>query len=190
MKRLLLLSLLVLCFLLCGCIQDNPVLMPEFTLAPKATETATPTGTPTPTPTETPVAAKTPDPGPSFDALGAKISGLGHYTQYLYFRNIQIYEQHEDSFFDAIIYNAYPETIICAITLNFYEDPAASATPPQGGWTDEPVASAALQTRDGQYVLKLAPGETTVFAQINTDMTLTDMRYTLTFDETLGIYPG
>ena len=46
-----------------------------------------------------------------------------------------------------------------------------------------------FQTRDGQYVLVLAPGETTVFAQIDTDIVLTEKPLEFMFDEAFGIRP-
>lgn len=81
---------------------------------------------------------------------------------------------------DAVMVNAYPAPILCAVTLSFYEEEGEG----------EPVAEGRLQTRDGQYVLTLAPGETTVFAQIDTDMTLTDLPFTLSYDMTLGVLPA
>jgi len=136
-----------------------------------------------------PTPVPTIDASRDYDALGARITGSDHYQQYLYFRNIQVYEQHGDTFMDGIIYNSYPETLICAVSLNFYEEKKANATPPPGGWLEGPVASAALQTRDGKYVLYLAPGENTVFAMIPTDMQLTGLELGLSFDNSLGVYP-
>ena len=50
-------------------------------------------------------------------------------------------------------------------------------------------AAAQLQTRDGNYLLVLAPGENVVFAHILTDMTLMDKEFTLEFDTSVGVHP-
>ena len=74
--------------------------------------------------------------------------------------------------------NSYPETLVCAVDVHFFEE--------EGGVE---IAEGQLQTRDGQYVLVLAPGETTVFAQIDTDIVLTDKPFEFQFDEAFGIGP-
>lgn len=91
---------------------------------------------------------------------------------------IQVYEQAEDTFLDAVAVNSYPETLVCAVDVHFFEE--------AGGVE---IAGSQLQTRDGQYVLVLAPGETTVFAQIDTDIVLTDKPLEFMFDEAFGIRP-
>lgn len=179
MKRVLFLMLAaLLCLPLCACVADTPVLMPQYTVPPAPTATPMPTPTPAPTPTPEPT------PAPLFDVTGAAVSGPEHYTRYLTFRNIQVYEQCEDTFVDAVMVNTYPSAILCAVTISFYEteedeEEAAGA----------PVAEGKLQTRDGQYVLSLQPGETTVFAQIDTDMTITALPFVLDYDMSLGIWP-
>ena len=56
--------------------------------------------------------------------------------------------------------------------------------------TGTEVNRARIQTQDGQYVLRLQPGETVLYAQINTDITLTDMEFALEFNDTLGVLPA
>ncbi len=162
--------LLSVCLLLPACINTRPVLMPAYTLPPEITPTPIPTPTPTPVPT--------PSPTPLIDITGVDIEGLDHFQRYLSFRNIQVYEQCEDTFVDAVMVNTYPQTIMCAVTISFYEE--------EGG---ETIAEGQMQTRDGEYVLLLAPGETTVYAQIDTDMRLTAMPFKLSYDAALGVLP-
>ena len=164
---------LLLCAQLCGCVHDEPVLMPAYTLPPALTPTPAPTPVPTPAPTPSP------SPTPLIDVTGADIGGVEHFKQYVRFCNIQVYEQCEDTFVDAIVVNDYPLPLMCAAAVTFYES--------EGG---EAIAEGKLQTRDGEYVLLLQPGETTVFAQIDTDMRLTDMPFELTFDASLGVLPA
>lgn len=163
--------------LLGGCIRAKPVLMPEYTPPPEAAPTPeiTPTPEPTLTPQPTPEAGE--DIDPLHDALGEWISGVDHYKQYLEFKNIQVYEQCDDTFVDAVVVNTYPQRILCAASVSFTEE-------------EETVAAGKLQTRDGQYALALEPGETTVFAQIDTDMGITALDYRIEYDETLGVMPG
>ena len=99
-----------------------------------------------------------------------------HYERYITFNNIQVYEQFNDTFMDAVVVNSYIEPIVCAVDILFAEN-------------DEVIASGKLQTRDGKYVLVLQPGENTVYAQINTDMTLTLMDFTFKYDDGLGVWP-
>ncbi len=159
--------------LISGCVRERPELLPEYTL---------PVETPEPTPDPTPQATQTPDPtptvAPEFDALGRFVSSSLHYTQYISFETIQVYEQAEDTFLDAVAVNSYPEALVCAVDVHFSEE--------EGG---AEIAESRLQTRDGQYVLVLAPGETTVFAQIDTDIVLTDKPFTFAFDEAFGVAP-
>lgn len=176
-KRKIRTGLMLLALLLCmgavsACVRERPALMPEYTLP-----TPTPEPTPTPTPAPTPVPETTPTATPEFDALGRFVSSNLHYTQYISFEMIQVYEQAEDTFLDAVAVNAYPEPLVCAVDVCFYEEGGAK------------IAESELQTRDGQYVLVLAPGETTVFAQIDTDIVLTDKPLEFVFDESLGIKP-
>lgn len=159
---------------LCGCVRARPVLDPSRTLpAPTAKPTPSPVASPSPTPTTEPTAT----PAPVYDALGNYISGAEHFKQYLSFRNVQVYEQEGDTFVDAIVVNDYPQTIVCAAGAAFYDE------------NEELVAQGRLQTRDAQYILILPPGETTLFAQVDTDMTLTDLDIKIIFDDALGVKP-
>lgn len=159
---------------LSGCVEARPTLDAGNTLPPEATPTPSPTPSPTPEPTETPAGTAAVS---QFDALGNYITGADHFKQYISFRNVQVYEQEDDTFVDAIAVNDYPETLVCALTAAFYDD------------TKELVASGSMQTRDAQYILILEPGETVIFAQIDTDMALTALDIELIFDDSLGVRP-
>lgn len=170
-KRFLCLSVLI-CMLLCGCVSTAPVLMPEYTIPPEITPTPVPTVAPTPSLVSTPI------PTPLIDVTGIAIDGLDHFQRYLSFKNIQVYEQCEDTFIDAVITNSYEKTIMCAVSVSFNDE------------NGEMVAEGELQTRDGEYVLLLSPGDTTVFAQIDTDICLTALPFTFSYDATLGVLPA
>lgn len=166
----------VLCSACGGQTSSAPRIVPEDTLPPLATPTAEPT--PTVTPTAEPVFTPEPTPTPSaFDELGQYISGVDHFKRYLSFRNVQVYEQEEDTFVDVIVANQYPRALVCAAGAAFYDE------------NGELVAEGRFQTRDGQYVLVLPQGETTLFAQVDTDMTLTALTLEIVFDEALGVLP-
>lgn len=173
--------LAALCLCLSGCVVDtSAVLRPESTLAPESTPTPDPTPTPEATFVPVPTQSHAPIAGVDtlYDALGEYVSGAAHFQRYLTFENIQVYEQAEDTFLDAVVVNAYPETLICALDVVF--------TDKEG----EELAKARTQTRDGQYVLHLEPGENVIFAQIDTDISLTDQPFELVYNESLGVLPG
>lgn len=168
---------LLLATALSGCVKAMPYLMPEHTLPPLATPTLEPTPTAEPTLEPTPTVEPTPaNAAVLFDAFGNAILSAEHFEQYIEFRNIQVYEQEGDTFVDAVAWNSYSETLVCAAEMEFFDSLGK-------------VADAKLQTRDGQYVLKLAPGETTIFAQVNTDMSVTALEFKIAFDESFGITP-
>ncbi len=172
----LVMAAVILAAALSGCVRANARVLPGETLPPLATPT--PEVTPSPSPTATPEPSPEPTSTPSaFDELGEYISGPEHYKRYLSFRNVQVYEQEDDTFVDAILVNKYPHALLCAAGAAFYDE------------TGELVAEGRFQTRDGQYVLVLPQGETTLFAQINTDMTLTALEMEIVFDDSLGILP-
>ncbi len=164
----------LIALLMTGCIKTQPVILPDTTLPPKPTSTPAPTPTPTPAPTPVPTLAPTPE--PRYDAMGDFIEGAEHFVKYIEFKSIVVYEQCGDTFMDAIAVNNYPEPIVCAADIVFRDDIGE-------------VASAKLQTRDGQYVLTLNPGQTTVLAQINTDIRLTSLPFDINFDMEFGVAP-
>ena len=146
-SRLLTAILLLCCVLLAGCVNTAAVPDPS---SPLNTE---------------------------YDELGERITSAEHFKRYITFENIQVYEQHEDTFMDAIAVNEYTLPLVCGINIYFYDEDGAE------------IASSVAHTRDGQYVMKLQPGENTIFAQIDTDMKLTDKEFVLGFSEELTVLP-
>lgn len=174
MKSKALLALAMACLCMGGCVNTASVIDPAVTIPPEPT--------PTPAPTPEPTAAGSvelnmADLSSAYDELGVLISTADHFEQYITFRNIQVYEQHEDTFMDAIAVNEYPHTLVCAVDITFFDE------------EKNIIADSHVHTRDGQYVLRLQPGDNTVFAAIDTDMTLTDKEFTLDFSEGLDVLP-
>ena len=87
------------------------------------------------------------------------------------------YEQYEDTFVDAIAVNEYPDTLVCAMDITFFDE------------DKNPIADSHMHTRDGQYVLRLQPGDNAIYATVDTDMTLTDKEFRLDFSEGLDVLP-
>ena len=113
----------------------------------------------------------------AYDKNGLLIVGEEHFQQYISFKNIQVYEQCGDTFMDAVAVNEYPDTLVCALNIRFFDEDGTE------------IASGRVQTRDGQYVLRLENGHNTLFAQIDTDMTLTDKEFRLEYSEDLNVLP-
>lgn len=190
MNRLALIAAAVLAALIfTGCVNKAPVIHsetgPSRTPTPAATEEAERTAPPetdiTPEPAE--VTPQPADYNPNRtrmdvkDALGRIISGPEHYTRYLTFRTMLVYEEDQDTFLDGTIRNDYSRPITCAVDVVYYDDEGAE------------LARARLQTRDGQYLLVLEPGNTVVYAHILTDITLTEREYELEYDMDVGVRP-
>ena len=163
--------------LICGCVDMAPKLVPDVTLAPRATATSAPT--PEPAITETPAPSAEPT-LMLYDALGDSVLDETHFQKYITFKGIQVYEHSGDTFVVMIAKNDYPEPIVCALDIAFFDGKGDSRTE---------VARGKLQTRDAQYILILQPGENTLFATIDTDMTLTGLDFKLEYDEELGVLP-
>lgn len=188
-KALCLAAVLIAMLMLAGCVNDSPVIHgdvhPEPTEAPIVTGTpemsAEPTGEPVETPSAVPTsgpdtARSTSVPMSEKDALGNVITGAEHFERYLTFRTMLVYEEEQDTFLDGICHNDYPEAITCAIDIVYHDG-------------EEEIARSRLQTRDGQYLLVLQPGDNVIYAHILTDMTLTESEYDLEFDMDIGVRP-
>ena len=175
MKSKALLALAMVCLCFGGCINTASVIEPSVTLPPEPT--ATPAPTPEPTPEVQNMELNMADLSSEYDELGARISTANHFEQYITFRNIQVYEQNEDTFMDAIAVNEYPDTLICAVDITFFDEEKNTR------------AQSHVHTRDGQYVLRLMPGDNTVFATIDTDVSLTDKEFVIGFGEGLDVLP-
>ena len=179
MKRAFHAALAVLMLLSCtACVNNGPTIHPELTPAPTdPVLTEAPEQSEPPEDTPAPTEAVTAAPAERFDALGEAITGTEHFIRYIVFKSITVYEEEGDTFLDGIAENSYPETITCSVDVVYYDD--------DGG----EIARARLQTRDGSYLLLLAPGETVVLAHILTDVTLTDRDFVLEFNMEVGVRP-
>ena len=179
MKSRIVIALILLCLLMAGCVNTASEIDPTVTMPPEPTPTPEPTpeSTPEPTPEQGSIELNMADLSRDYDELGVLISTADHFEQYITFRNIQVYEQYEDTFMDAIAVNEYPDTLVCAVDITFYDE------------ENNVIADSHVHTRDGQYVLRLQPGDNTIYATIDTDMTLTDKEFVLDFNEGLDVLP-
>lgn len=139
--------ILVICIfiLLSGCVRQSPALV----------GTPTPQFTPTPPPTPTPELILLPS-DTDVDALGKRIDTDSHFLNYLAFQNIRIYEYDGDTFLDGICINTYSEPLTGMFEIVFTQDSGAE------------LARAPIVTRNADDTFQ--PGETEIFAQIDTDM--------------------
>ncbi|MBR5292282.1 MAG: hypothetical protein IKU32_05115 [Clostridia bacterium] len=175
MKSKALLAIILACLCMTGCVNTASVIDPTVTIPPEPT--ATPESTPTPAPTPDAAELDMADLSSAYDELGVLISTADHFEQYVTFRNIQVYEQYVDTFMDAIAVNEYPDTLVCAVDITFYDE------------EKNVIASSHVHTRDGQYVLRLQPGDNAIYATVDTDMSLTDKEFVLDFNEGLDVLP-
>ena len=162
------------CLLLTGCVNTGAHIVPSVTIPPESTQPPELTPSPTPEPVQVEEMA---DLSSAYDRNGLLIVGEEHFQQYISFKNIQVYEQCGDTFMDAVAVNEYPDTLVCALNIRFFDEDGTE------------IASGRVQTRDGQYVLRLENGDNTLFAQIDTDMTLTDKEFRLEYSEDLNVLP-
>jgi hypothetical protein len=144
MNRRLLVCILILTMLLPGCIRQRPVLAAESTPAP------------TPAPSLPPVAQSLISKPEQTDALETEILGENHFLRYLTFTKLRVYEYEGGTLFDGVCKNDYPETLTGSIELVFTDKDGTV------------VARAPVHTRSGEDVF--APGETVLYAEIDTDM--------------------
>ena len=148
------------CMLLTGCVNTGAHIVPSVTIPPEPVQVE-----------------EMADLSSAYDKNGSLIVGEEHFQQYISFKNIQVYEQCGDTFMDAVAVNEYPDTLVCALNIRFFDEDGTE------------IASGRVQTRDGQYVLRLENGDNTLFAQIDTDMTLTDKEFRLEYSEDLNVLP-
>ena len=165
----------------CGCVDTKPQYKPSVTPHPTEEQTET-TSAPQDgaEPAETQQAATpepTLEPDADVDALGNRIIGAEHFIRYIGFKDLNVYEEEGDTFLDGIITNSYPQPLVCAVNMIYRDE--------FGG----ELARAQLKTRDGNYMLVLAPGDNIVFAEILTDISLVGMEYTLEFESSTGVHP-
>ena len=143
-RRFLLFALLIILLFTAGCRHAEPQIV----------------GTPTPGPTATPP-PETFSPeiigeGPARDAQGVLITGEDHYTLYLSFGEIVVYENEEDTFLDGIVVNGYPQPLHAEIEIVYYDG--------QG----RRIGRGRLHNAEGGY--DFPPGSSRVYAEIATDV--------------------
>jgi len=155
MKRKLPIFLLaaLMLFALAGCEDATPVLA----------------GTPTPAATATPLpepftAEITAAPQPT-DGLGNTISGDNHYWQYLSFGAMRVYEYDDGTFLDGICVNAYPLPLDGEVEIVYTTSDGKICGI---GKIHNTVGTTVLET-----------GSNAIYAEINTDIDVTGMEFTL-----------
>ena len=171
-RRIALLGIIVSVLLLSACVDARPYLVPGQEMEESEDNTPEPEVSATPSVTED----EDTDAFSGVDALGNAISGPEHYRQYLQLKNIQVYEECDDTFIDADLVSTYPKPLICAIEIVFYRDGIQ-------------IASSNLQTRDGKYVLSVAEGSTAVYGQVDTDISVTNLYFKIIFNEDVDVAP-
>jgi len=152
-RRILSGLLFIILLLLSGCIRQRPVF------------SADPTPGPTPTPTPPPVTQSLPPQKADTDALGAQILDESHFLRYLTFVNLRVYEYAGGTLFDGVCKNSYPQTLTGSFELVFTEKDGTV------------VARAPVVTRAGND--EYQPGETVLYAQIDTDMDIQMLPFSL-----------
>ena len=88
-----------------------------------------------------------------------------------------MYEVYGDTFMDCIVVNSYPNSLVCGISIEFYDEDG------------QILASAVIQSPTGSYLLTLPNGETHLYATIPTDSVLTDKEFVFVFDDTMPVSP-
>lgn len=154
MRRLFLLFVLLLTvFALAACEDANPVLA----------------GTPTPAATPTPLpdafsAEITAEPEPT-DLLGDEIRSDDHYWQYLSFGEMRVYEYGEGTFLDGLCVNAYPTALDGVVKIVYHSE-------------DGKVCGIG-KIHNAEGGTQLETGTNAIYAEINTDIDVTEMDFTL-----------
>ncbi|MBR6006043.1 MAG: hypothetical protein IK064_00270, partial [Clostridia bacterium] len=100
-----------------------------------------------------------------------------HYERYISFSGIRIYEENGETLIDCTVTNSYPELMLLAVNITFFNDDG------------EEIASGSLQMPDGSFLLALEPGDTPLYARILTDIVLTDKTFKLSYDGHTGVKP-
>lgn len=160
-----------------GCSNTVPQIRDGVT-PPPVTNDAAVTGAPqTEQPENTQDAAKTTVSPGNIDALGNPIMTGDHFTRYISFSDILVYEENGETLVDCIVTNDYPQLLLCAVNIEFYNDEG------------EVIASGSLQAPDGSFLLALGNGNTHLYARILTDTVLTDKVFKLIFDPQTGVVP-
>ena len=156
-------STLLLILLLCcsiwwvGCISAEP----------EIAGTPTPSSSPTPLP-DAFAPELTAAPLPT-DQLGKVIETEDHYYHYLSFGDIRIYEYDTGTFLDGICLNAYPLALNGTINIVYR--------------TEDGKICGIGQIHNAEGDTVFATGSNAIYAEINTDIDVTDMDFTLEIEQ-------
>ena len=131
--------------------------------APVLAGTPTPAATPTPLP-DAFTAEITAVPLPT-DLLGNEIESGDHYWQYLSFGELRVYEYDDGTFLDGLCVNAYPEALDGEVHIVYYT-------------SDEKVCGVGV-LHNAAGATRLETGTNAIYAEINTDISVTDMDFVL-----------
>jgi hypothetical protein len=146
--------LLVLSFsLFGGCVDDTPIIA------------GTPTPAATPTPLPDPFSAEiTAEPVPT-DPLGKEIVSDDHYFQYLSFGEMRVYEYEDGTFLDGVCVNAFPLPLDGEVNIVYY--------------TESGKVCGVGRIHNALGTTMLETGTNAVYAEINTDISVTEMDFVL-----------
>ena len=147
------------------------ILALALTLVMASCENATPvlSGTPTPAATPTPLpdaftAEITAAPLPT-DLLGNEIQAVDPYGQYLSFGELRVYEYDDGTFLDGLCVNAYPQALDGEIRIVYYT-------------SDEKICGIGT-IHNALGTTRLETGTNSIYAEINTDIDVTEMDFLL-----------
>ena len=144
---------LIAAFTAAGCEDASPVLA------------GTPTPAATPTPMPEPFTAEITAAPAATDALGNELGDGDHYGQYLSFGELRVYEYDDGTFLDGICVNAYPAPMDGIIEIVYRTD-------------DGKICGiGTIHNALGTTLLKT--GSNAVYAEISTDIDVTQMDFTL-----------
>lgn len=148
----------LLCLLFCtlGC--DNV----EPTLGSSPTPSASPTPLPEPFTAEITAA-----PVPT-DLLGAEILSDEHYWQYLSFGEMRVYEYGDGTFLDGVCVNTFPLPLDGQVDIVYY--------------TDDGKVCGIGTIHNAEGSTTLATGTNAIYAEINTDIDVQSMDFTLVIE--------
>jgi len=151
-----LLALMLLGAFLAGCVSQHPVLTGE------------PTPPPTPTPEPEPLMRELAVPTPALDMAGSLIvNEAEHYDRYVTYRQMRVYEYELGTLLDGIAVNGYPEALSGAVEIDFVDGEGTL------------LGSSMLHTAEEADTLILQPGENRIYAEIDTDMDIQEIDFTL-----------
>ena len=136
-----------------GCVDADPIL------------SGTPTPAATPTPLPDPFTAEITAAPVAIDALGNEILEGDHYWQYLSFGELRVYEYGDGTFLDGLCVNAYPLALDGEVDIVYH--------------TGTGKICGIGKIHNALGTTKLETGTNAIYAEISTDIDVTDMDFTL-----------